>query len=215
MNDHKYQYLKIKIHNQPDEKVVEILTDMSRRYKSFKHLLSTTHHLSTFKYLIYLYDPNTDLNRDFVRLEDRRQEAGKLSGLARIADIPFLDSVYHASSKDILDCIQTLFTEVYHDRDYREWQTLHKELDEYTSARWEKIEGTRKKKRTDEVATQTKASIEALNLKSKLREDCQRIREILDELDKKIWGDHDEIKDIAYKARFITPESFSAASRIK
>lgn len=213
----KYQSLKFKIFGKTDEEVIEIAKPLFTKYAAVRRMgqdLAPSHYAAVFRYLIFLFDPQTDLNRDFVRLEDRRTEAAKISGLNTFKDLKRYDEIYYCKGADVLDVIQVLLTEVYHDIDYREWQTLHNELDEYTSARWERIESSRKRgKKGEEVSAQTKTSLDALNLKSKLREDCKRIRELIEELDRKIFGDNKDIKDVAYKSRFMNPESFSRASK--
>lgn len=214
--DIKYQNLKFKIYGKSDEEVYREIKPLEQKYSAVRKLNngSGEHYLATVKYLIFLFDPQTDLNRDFVRLEDRRAEAAKLSGLNKLTDLKLHNEIYTCKLPEVLDVIQILLSEVYHDIDYREWQTLHSELDEYTSARWERIESKRKRgKDGDEVSAQDKSSIEALNLKSKLREDCKRIRELIAELDLKIFGDHSDVKDTAYKSRFLNPESFSRAAK--
>lgn len=211
----KFQHLKYPIYGRSFEEIDTIIQPLEEKYSAFKRLKKKQeqHYFRIISYLFLLYDPGTDLNREFVRLEDRKQEASKLSGLNKLTNLSLLDSIFKTYNPEILDVIQVMLTEIFHDRDYREWQTLQKELDELTSARWDKIEGIRKKGASDEAGGQTKQTIEALNLKSKLREDCQRIRELLDELERKIFHDNEDVKEIAYKARFLSPESFSAASR--
>ena len=216
MTELKYQNLKFKIFGKTDKQVEEIIRPLETKYSMFRKLRngSETAYLSIVKYLLLLFDPKTDLNRDFVRLEDRRAEAAKISGLNKLTDLKQHAEIYSCKDAAVLDVIQVLLTEVFHDIDYREWQTLHNELDEYTSARWDKIESGRKRgKDGDEVSRQDKSSIETLNLKSKLREDCKRIRELIAELDVKIFGDHTDIKETAYKSRFLDPESYSRASK--
>lgn len=215
----KYQQLKFKIFGKTDEECEEMFKPLEVKYAAVRRIKTSAPsvYIATLKYLIFLYDPGTDLNREFSRLEDRRTEAAKISGLNKMTDLKKYDGIFSASSADVLDVIQILLTEVYHQVDYREWQTLHQELDEYTSARWDKVEAGRKKKKkgedVSEISSQSKASMETLNLKSKLREDCKRIRELIEELDRKIFGDNTAIKEIAYKSRFMDPESFSRAAK--
>jgi hypothetical protein len=219
MDSPKFQQLKFRIFGKTDEEVLEILKPLEVKYAQIRLLKKTSEsvYLATMRYLIFLYDPGTDLNREHVRLEDRRTAAASLSGLNKLTDLKTFDGIFYSSSADILEVIQVLLTEVYHQVDYREWQTLHRELDEYTTARWDKVDsGRKRRKKGDEVsesASQSKASMETLNLKSKLREDCKRIRELIEELDRKIFGDHTQIKNTAYKSRFLNPESFSRAAK--
>lgn len=218
MESPKFQNLKFRIYGKPDEEVEEIIKPLETRFAQVRKLKQKpTTYIQLMKYLIYLYDPGTDLNRDFVRLEDRKQEAAKLSGLLAIKDLSYLDKIFSSTYPEMLDVIQVLLSEVYHSVDYREWHTLNEELDEYTAARWEKIESKRKKGRKGEEVTEvsgaSKSTMETLNLKSKLRDDCKRIRELLAELNTKLFGDHSDIAELAYKSRFTTPESFSRAKQ--
>lgn len=202
MDSPKFQNLKFKIFGKSDDEVSDILKPL-HRYAAVKKLASHARevYLTTMKYLIYLYDPGTDLNREFVRLEDRRTEAAKIAGLNTITDLKIYDGIFSSSAPDVLDVIQVLLTEVYHDIDYREWVLLHKELDENNAARWEKAPTTKK---VTKASTQNKAV---------LREENKRIRELIEELTQKIFGDHVEIKTTAYKSRFKNPESFSRAAK--
>jgi hypothetical protein len=219
MSDIRFQQLKLKIWAKTDEEVATMLNPYEDKYAPIRKLKSSSaHYIHIMKYLFFLYDPGTDLNREFVRLEDRKTEAAKLSGLNKILD-SYVNQIYDCTHPATLDVIQTLLTEVFHDRKYREWQTLQNELDEYTSARWEKATPKRRKSRKKDesleevTGTHDKTSMEILNLKSKLRDECAKINATLDQLEQAIFGDHTDIKDIAYKSRFMNPESFSRAAK--
>lgn len=224
MESPKYQSLKYKIFGKSDAEVEEIIKPLETRFAQVRKLKQSNpvSYLPIMKYLLLLYDPGTDLNRDFVRLEDRKQEAAKLSGLLKITDLAYLDRIFNSTHAETLDVIQILLNEVFFSVDMREWHTLHEELDEYTAARWEKIENTRRKGRRGkkgeeqitEVTGHSKSTLDALTMKSKLREDCKRIRELLSELETKIFGDHKDIQELAYKSRFTNPESFSRARQL-
>jgi hypothetical protein len=216
MEQAKFQQLKFKIYGKTDEECLEMFKPLETRYAVVRRMskMAQSTYLAAMRYLFFLYDPGTDLNRDFTRLEDRQNEAAKISGLNKLQDLKQHDEIYSATSPDILDFIQVLLSEVYHNIDYRDWQTLQRELDELTAARWERIESSRKRgKKGEEVSSQNKSSLEALKIKAQLREDCKRIRELIEELERKIFGDHLKIKEVAYKSRFMDPESFSRASK--
>lgn len=219
MNEVKFQQLKIKIYGKKDSEVQEILKPFEEKYKPIRKLRDSfgASYLSIMRYIILLYDPNTDLNRDFVRLQDRKAEAAKLSGLNKLNDLSFIDKIYNCTHPETLDVIQVLLTEHYHDITYREWQTLQNELDEYTSARWERVEGVKVKKGAgeddEEGSVANKKSMETLNLKSKLRAECQQIIALIKQYDQEIFGDHVELKESAYKSRFMSPESWSRTNR--
>lgn len=224
MEQLKFQALKYRIFGKSDEEVAEMIKPLEVRFAQVRKLKTSnpSSYLSIMKYLLYLYDPNTDLNREFVLLSDRKQEAAKLSGLIKIQDLSYLDRILESRHPETLDVIQIILGEVFHNLDMREWHTLHEELDEYTSARWEKIESTRRKTRRrkkdsemeiSEVTGHNKASMETMALKSKLRDECKRIREAIHEINTKIFGDNQDIKEIAYQSRFTNPESFSRAQQ--
>jgi AraC-like DNA-binding protein len=229
MSDLKFQGLKFKIHGKTDEQVQEILKPLEVRYAPVRKLQQgkASTYLPIMKYLIYMYDPNTDLNREFVRLEDRKQEAAKLSGLFGIKDLSYIDRIFACTHPESLEVIQILLTEVYHDIAFREWHTLQNELDEYTSARWQRNETSTKKKRRGkknaegeneviEVTTgHDKASMEVLNMKSKLRDECQKIITQIKQYEKEIFGENLDVKEVAYKSRFTNPESFSRAANMR
>jgi hypothetical protein len=223
MTEIKFQRLKYKIFGKTDEEVEIMIKPLQERYAPIRQLKKNTNYLAIIKYLLYLYDPGTDLNQEFVRLEDRKNAAASYSGLSKILG-KVKDQVFDCEHSDALEVIYILLTEIFHNRDYREWQTLHKELDEYTKARWEKVGGKKKKKKGKEDAavdededyetsSNSKSRLEALNEKSQLRKQCEEINERLDQLDRKIFGDNHDVKEVAYKARFLSPESYSRAAK--
>lgn len=217
MADFKFQRLKFKIYGKSDKQLLEMFQPLEVKYQAVRLLRKSPHYTSLMCYLLFLYDPGTDLNQEYVRLEDRKQAAASLSGLNKIQDLAYLTEVIDNTYPDTLDVIQILLTEVFHDRKYREWQTLQNELDEYTKARWDPIEATKSRKNKDDIVQvssgQTKATLEALTLKTELRQACADIQDKLDRIEREIFGDHRDVKELAYKSRFINPESFARAAR--
>lgn len=197
MTDHSFQNLRFKIFNEPDKEVKAIIKPLEK-YPSVAKLKELPHYLPIIKYLLFLYDPKTDLNLEYVRLEDRQAKAAELSGLAKIKDKELLDKINTYNHTETWGVIQVLLTEVFHDIEYREWQTLLKELDEYTKERWKPTNITKK------------SDVEA---KAILRKQCQEIIETVKQLEQAIFGDHIAVKEVAYKSRFISPESFAKAAR--
>lgn len=212
----KYQDIKYKVFGKTDEEFEEIIKPLEVRYAPVRRLKTSSKasYLAVMRYLLLLYDPQTDLNRDHVTLQDRKIEASKVSGLIKLSDLKIYGEAVNCTGAAVLDVIQVLLSEVFHDRDYREWQTLNNELDEYTRARWEKPESSRKRgKKGEEVTAISKSDVETLNLKSKLREECKKIIESIDQLERKIFGDNKDLKELAYISRYQDPESFSRAAR--
>lgn len=195
-DNHKFQNLRYKIFGETDKQIAAILKPLEK-YTAIKKLSTNPQFIPIVKYLIYLYDPKTDLNLEYVRLEERIDKAAELSGLDKHQSV--LTEITTYKNSEVLDVIQVLLTQVFHDVEYREWQTLHKELDEYTKARWEPSDITKK------------TGIEA---KAILRKECQNIIDQIKQLEQSVFGDHVGLKEIAYKSRFINPESFAKAARI-
>lgn len=196
MTDHKFQNLRFKIYLESDKGVKDIIKPLEK-YPSFKKLKEHPSYLPIIKYLIFLYDPKTDLNLEFVRLEDRKAKAAELSGLAKV-DEELYKAIDEYRHQETWDVIQTLLTEIFHDAEYREWQTLNKELDEYTKARWKPADINKKSD---------------LETRALLRKQCQEILDTKTQLEQSIFGDHVKVKEAAYKSRFINPESFARAMK--
>lgn len=153
------------------------------------------------RYMIYLYDPNTDLNKTIPDLASRKQQAALYAGYTH--DTPELKHIMELKIQVVVDILHCLLTEVYHNRDHTEWCTLGQELEEYTRLRLrslsdEKTEGTQ-----DEAAL-----MKAMELKGKLRIQTKQIHEQMDALEQKIFGDHIDVKNIAMASRFTSPESW-------
>src|SRR5690606_36335850 len=110
MDQLKFQALKYRIFGKSDEEVEDIIKPLETRFAQVRKLKQNNHasYLSIMKYLLFLYDPATDLNREFVLLNDRKQEAAKLSGLIKIQDHAYLDRIFESTHPETLDVIQVL-----------------------------------------------------------------------------------------------------------
>lgn len=158
------------------------------------------------RYLIFLLDPGSDLIREIKDLKDRKVRAAELAGFTKGTD--YLTEIFECRDKTTLEFIECFLTQVYHNRKYTEWQTLQQELEEYTRLRWVQIEvkdSKKKKNENPEDVDVYKAAAE----KTKVRQQSEEIHRMLDALEKEIFGDNDDIKNIAEKSRFISPEAFA------
>ena len=142
------------------------------------------------RYLIYLYDPKSDLIRQEPELYDRKKRASELSGFKDYEAEYVLEKAFY------------FLTRAFNDRKFREWCTMQQELEEKQEARWKPI-------KEDETKDQ-KQYMEAHEKKGKLRDQAMAIHKALDALNSEIFGDSDEMLNKANDL-LTTPEKIAAA----
>jgi len=195
----RFAKLKFNVFNQPAEKdVLETFPELAR-LKVFSASKAPQKNL-LLRYLLFMYDPETDLRKEIPELDKRKKRAAELAGFEKEND--YLKEIFELRDKTTLDFLFVLLTQVFYNRKYREWVTLSQELDEYTKRRMNPVD-------KGEDAKEEQDEIKALKLKSELRVQCQEIQVQLDILDKEIWGDNDDVKAIATRSRYLSPENFS------
>jgi hypothetical protein len=154
---------------------------------------------AVIKYLILLYDPQSHLLKEYHDLKERKEAALVLANIPKwgkgYAD--YVDDMVNLTDPIVLNAVMCLLVKVYHNRKYTEWQTLQQELEEYTRRRLNLI-----------TAKDDKDEMAALEKKAKLRVECQNINDQLDGMEKDIFGNDDELKEIVKQLRFDTPENF-------
>lgn len=204
----RFQKLKFKVYDiAPEEDVLEKFPELAK-YKVIAKSRAPQKNL-LLRYIIFLYDPGSDLIREISDLKSRKIHAAELAGFEKETD--YLKAIFDCRDEGFLTLLDCFFKEIYHSRKYREWQTLSQELDEYTRLRWEQIDGKQGKKKgeeSDEIDTYKAASE-----KTKLRQQCEEIHKSLDALEREIFGDHEEVKNIAQKTRFLSPENFAGITK--
>lgn len=154
---------------------------------------------AVIKYLILLYDPQSHLLKEYHDIRERKEAALVLANIPKwgtdYAD--YVDKMVGLKDPIILNAIMCLLVKVYHNRKYAEWQTLQQELEEYT------------KRRLDPISDDSdKDEMMAMERKAKLRVECHNINELLDGMEKDIFGNDEELTEIAKQLRFDTPENF-------
>jgi BMFP domain-containing protein YqiC len=218
MNIIRFQKLKFKIYDfPPEDDVLEKFPELAK-YEVIKKLRAPKKNL-LIRYIIFLYDPGSDLIREVSDLSSRKKHAADLAGYQ---DSDNLRALFDCTDEALLTLLDCFFKEIYHNRKYREWQTLTQELDEYTRLRWEQIDGkTGKKRKTVTTDDEGKKKVDyddipedidkykAATEKTKLREQCDKIHASLDALEREIFGDHEDVKTVALKTRYMTPENFA------
>ena len=141
------------------------------------------------RYVIYLYDPESDLNQEYPDLKDRKAEACALAELNKGDFQSFIDL-----EPGYVSIIQCLLCEVFHNRKYREWHTAQQELDDFTRMRWEKVN-------MDKFSAKQRADLNDL---------CDTLHQKLDRLEEEIFGDHEDVKEVVIADRWSSPERFAA-----
>lgn len=196
----KFKNLKFKIHNLKESESVLSKFPELKKYKVINR--SKYPDLDKIlRYIIYLYDPGSDLRLDIPDLSSRKRAAATLAGYTN--ETPELNKIMEFKEPKIVDLIHCFLTEIYHNRDYREWITLNQELDEYTRLRLKGL---------DEDTNDSGEDLDlfkASDLKGKLRKQCDDIHEKLDKIENKLFGGDTELLSLAYKSRFINPESWT------
>lgn len=190
-----FENLKYRIHNIPKSAdLYEEFPDLQKHKYELTHKegeVEVTQHNELLRYLIYMYDPKSDLIRQEPELAERRKKAKELSGL------------YPNSDNDVLAGLGLYFlTRIIFDRKFREWNTLQQELEENNRARWTPI---------DQNEGNQKNLMEAYQKKGLLRTQGMEIQKTLDAIESEIFGDNSDVLKKANEIMLTTPEKIAAA----
>lgn len=177
------------------------ITDEYPDLKKFKELTSLPKTFSNkiLKYLFLMYDPGSDLIFEFKDLDERKNEAAILAGFEKEGRKwgEKYREVMALTNPKVLKAVHAIVTKIFFDREYREWQILNHELDEAT------------KRRLTPVVDQGSKGLSDLEKKTKLREECRKMMDKIDILEGQIFGENDDLKEIAIKGRFYSPDTFA------
>jgi len=204
-----FQKLKFRIFDMPPEKdVLEEYPELQRHKvlvnskAPFKNLL--------LRYMIFMYDPQSDLLKEITELARRKIRAAELAGFQH--ESAYLKDIFELRDKTALDFLQCFLTQVYHNRKYTEWQVLQQELEENNRLRLEPITTKSNKKDKDSEVDEVDM-FEAAKKKGTLRDQASSIHKLIDAIEKEIFGDNDDVKEIAIKSRFLSPENFAGVKK--
>lgn len=211
MSKAPYENLRFRIHNLPME--VPLLKEFAelKKHEELKSVIINNDKI--LRYCIYMFDPKSELIKEIPQLKERKAKALTLAGYKKAKDGTWEQeaelilngmSMDVEEQKQVTDEVQRItfcmLTKVYNDRKFREWQTLHEELDENIQIRMSKI-----------IDKGDKATVEAIQKKGALREQAKSIHIEIDALEKEIFGEQEELKEHALSVRFISPEVFVSA----
>jgi hypothetical protein len=214
MSKQPYENLKWRIHNIPKAAdLLEEFPDLKRHVESFRPneggIRSDSQQNEIIRYLIYMYDPKSDLLKEEPDLQERKRKAREMAGL----------SINHGQDK-LISMGFYFLTKMINDRKWREWHALQIELEENHRARMvqidiadeQEVEGqdgeTLTKKRS---ASAQKNSMDVLQRKGVLRQQAIELQKSLDALENELFGDNDDVKSKAYEFLMTTPEQVAAA----
>lgn len=201
----RFDTLKYPVHRlKPGEPIDQAFPDLYK-IPAFKKLRASKKHAADHnrlvKYIIFLYDKNTDLLDEFrtdlrARKDAAATEAGfeRIKGggwpvsLQKVMDIQD-DEVYFAILAYLKMQKYPLWTEI---------QVTEQELDEFNRIRFASITKKAKKGETD--------TIKAANEKDKLKEACEKRIKSLEGLYAQFYEDHTDVKKAEFD-EMITPEN--------
>ncbi len=195
-----FQKLRFKVYDLPPEQdVIEQFPELTR-YPVFTGSTNKYKNL-LLRYMIFMYDPETDLNHEVPELAKRKVRAAELAGFSKEMDVT---GIFNLTDKEALDFLLCFIQQVYHNRDHTEWVTLSQEYDVITRLRM-----TPSKKK---VTSTTARDIESTN---KLRNQAHAVMERIETLEKKMFGDNVDVKDILTQSRYLSPEHFAGLVEAK
>lgn len=211
MTRQPFEFLKYRIHNIPKgSDLLEEFPDLMKHEEALtkysieeyieneegqkvwgekKHKLTKSDSNKLIRYLIYLYDPKSDLIRQEPELADRKKKASELAGFENYKENWVLDKAFY------------FLTRIYNNRKFREWCVLQHQLEQKNSAQWSLVvdDGDSKK------------FMEAHEKQGKLMHQSQEIHKILDAIESEIFGEHEELKAKANELLLTTPEQIAGA----
>ena len=200
MTKQPFEKLRFRIHNIPlSVNLLEEFSDLGKH----KELVITTHQNEALRYLIYMYDPGSDLIREEGDLLERKKKALVLAGFKEGGSL--YQKIIGGNEDRIQNMAFFFVTKVIHNRKFTEWHTLQQELLEINIARWTPIKESENKDQ--------KSLMDAYNKKGNLRQQSMAIQQALDALEAEIFRNNDDIKKIA-EVRLTNPESVAAAYKV-
>lgn len=148
------------------------------------------------KYIIANYDPASPLIKDYSLLPKRKQVAAELAGFDLIKDEKLLQDIYSCQSEEFTEVVNDYLKEY---GDNRLWAMIVSSLQLFWEFNLRIFTPIKEDKDKDLVA--------AVNMKSKMSEELEKIHERIERLTKQFYGD-DELQEATKRIRK-TPESIA------
>ena len=153
------------------------------------------------KYILYMYDMKSPLKDYFPNISVRKTQAADLAGFNLETEENYLDNLYNLTgqyAEHFVHCI----SEYLISQNNRLWSMIvsnEQTFYEYQQRLREPVE-----------AEKDKELLQALQIKSKLMEDCNNINERLDGYYRKLFGEDENVSRSVVKRKRLTPEQIAA-----
>ena len=152
------------------------------------------------KYIIYMYDKNTPMRELYQELQERKVECALLSGYSEKKDKTTLEELYNLTDKRACELISSFLKY----QNHKSWALLvsnEEVLWQYQQELLNPITDFR----------QDKEKLQALEIKSKLMNECDSIIKRIEGYEEKIYGDDKKLKDAMKNVT--SPENIAYVSK--
>ena len=152
------------------------------------------------KYIIYMYDKNTPMRELYQELQERKIECALLSGYNEKKDKTILEELYNLTDKRACELISSFLKY----QNHKSWALLvsnEEVLWQYQQELLNPITDFR----------QDKEKLQALEIKSKLMNECDSIIKRIEGYEEKIYGDDKKLKDAMKNVT--SPENIAYVSK--
>ena len=152
------------------------------------------------KYIIYMYDKNTPMRELYQELQERKIECALLSGYSEKKDKTILEELYNLTDKRACELISSFLKY----QNHKSWALLvsnEEVLWQYQQELLNPITDFR----------QDKEKLQALEIKSKLMNECDSIIKRIEGYEEKIYGDDKKLKDAMKNVT--SPENIAYVSK--
>lgn len=169
-------------------------------FGTYPELKKLTNNEKMMRYIIAMYDPKSPIvsqNRDPVM---RKRIAAEFAGYDMVQDRSKLEEIYNLKTEYVRTIIVRFMTEFAYPREWFMLQANEATYFEYGARMMEPITKDDNTKEKDELA--------AINIKSKLSEDMEKLNERIEKGYKKLFGDDSATLTAALPGR-TTVESMS------
>lgn len=195
----RFDSLKYPVHNIGDQSVDKAFPELFKD-PAFKKLRARADYNRLTKYILFLYDKDSDLTQEFPKnLQGRKDAAATESGYERTGGKwpKQIQDVMDVKDKDSNSAILA-FLKIQKHYIWTEIVVTQQELDEFQALRFASI---KKGKNTAESDV-----IEAANKKEKLKQACESRIKSLEGLYRQFYEDHKDLQTAEFD-EVITPET--------